>query len=159
MEFAQVFWQFDCEGQTKIIIGVIFCALFLGCLILNKKRNDKKKEEAYRQFGYPTHNIMNGLNNSINPNVPQKVNKPNNLNRLLNDKYYLQYKQRNNPTKCEQKYIQCMESNHINNFSDYFCYPCDKDGSFKDKVYNPLTKKWITQDRKTGTFKGASLYP
>lgn len=70
----------------------------------------------------------------------KKIKRKNILNNL--DDTYINYLTKKKPSKCERRYMECKESNILNN-SNNFCVPCLDDGTSPNFFYDSETKEWI----------------
>lgn len=65
------------------------------------------------------------------------------LNNL--DDTYINYLTKKNPSKCETRYMQCKDTNVLNESND-FCVPCLDDGKSPNFFYNSDKKEWVKTD-------------
>jgi hypothetical protein len=78
----------------------------------------------------------------LNVKKKSKKSKKRKNKKIMNDNFYTGYKMMNNPTKCQQDYIKCVE-NKTNGIGNQFCYPCQYDGTYPDTMYDPVMKQYV----------------
>jgi len=137
MSVIEILWQLNVTDTTKylVVIGIVICTLFL-LIVTSKKKNKNKNKNKNKKISKTNH-FTNNTNNNTN----------NNINQVDIDKEYFEYYTQNKPTKCQNNYIQCVETN-VKNGTDKYCYPCMNDGNAPDFAYNPQLGQWVKSTNK-----------
>lgn len=128
-----ILWNLDINDTSKYIIvcGIFICTLFL--LVSNAKRKDLYKNVVLDKNPTGKKSVNTNMNRSTNANKFGSVDI---------DKDYFNYAKKNNPSKCENTYVKCVEDN-IKNKTNNYCYPCMSNGNAPNFAYNPDIKQWV----------------
>lgn len=113
MSLLNLFWHLNVTDNTKYLIVIgLFVTVLIACYFGGTRKKTTKKLK----------------------------NKKHNIPKF--DDAYVDYLTKPKLSMCEQKYMQCKESNFIND-SEAFCVPCLDDGNAPNFFYDSNKKEWI----------------